>query len=137
MSPWSFLKNPFRAFKDTRTNGEVGIEKRRMQRIDTVIAIDCQNAKKGSRLFEIITCNVNVLGVMFFSPLKLSIGDVLEMKISLFFHLPRIIARGRVVWCRKKALFGHFRYEGGIEFITMTEKDKKTFQKFINKHWMN
>jgi hypothetical protein len=136
VNPWTYLRNGFGFPRRGQTHIEVVDEKRRTRRIDTALFVYCHNVKKADP-FEMMTCDVNVMGIKFSSPVRLKQGEVLEMKIVLFFHLPSIIARGRVVWCRKKALFGKFRYEGGIEFIQLSEKDKRTFQKFIDRHWMN
>jgi hypothetical protein len=107
-----------------------------MRRIDTVLTVYCQHIKK-RKSFEIITSDLNILGIRFLSPLKLHFDDVLEMKIHLSPNHPPVLARGRVVWIEKKSLFGHYRYEGGIEFLSIDERDRSRFQKFIDRHWMN
>jgi hypothetical protein len=134
-SLFSRKKNlPFR--NDTRPLGESFEDKRRMRRIDTVLAIYCENLKKG-KFYGIVTSNVNVLGVKFASSVRLPVGEILEMKIILFSYLPTIITRGRVVWCQKRPASGPFCFEGGIEFLHMSQEDRIRFQRFIDKHWLN
>jgi hypothetical protein len=129
------MPKKFLHLRDSRPPGELFEDKRRMRRIDTVLAIYCESIKRG-KFYGIITSNVNVLGVKFASAVKLRVGEELSMKIILTSFLPPIIARGRVVWCHRKD-HGPFSYEGGIEFFAISKEDKVRFQKFIDKHWMN
>jgi hypothetical protein len=122
--------------KDCRAEGASFEDRRRMRRIDTVLVINCENVRKG-KYYGIVTNNVNVLGVKFSSSVRIPVGEVLNMKIVLFFHLPRIITRGRVVWCHRKPSEGPFQYEGGIEFVNMQDEDRIRLQRFIDKHWIN
>jgi hypothetical protein len=108
-------------------------DRRRLERIRMLLTINCQSHEHVEP-FRIMTENVNTNGIKFVTSVKLYSGEVIAMKILLHSHFPNINVRGRVVWCDKKFMYGKSCYEGGIEFINMSEADGKYLQKFIDKH---
>ncbi|MDQ7825940.1 MAG: PilZ domain-containing protein [Candidatus Eremiobacteraeota bacterium] len=106
--------------------------KRNLRRIKMLLIVSCQS-REHQDPFQIMTDNVNVHGIKFVSTKKLFASEIISMKILLRSHFPTISAKGRVVWCDSRMMRGKSLYEGGIEFISISDEDARFFEKFIDK----
>ncbi len=108
-------------------------ERRRMDRIRMLLTINCQSSEQPDPI-RIMTENINVTGIKFISSTQLFFGEILNMNILLHSHFPNITVKGRVVWCNRKSVYGKTCYEGGVEFLTLSNEDRIYLQKFIDKY---
>lgn len=126
---WKLFKKG--AQKEEQPEVKSGEERRRMERIDMILTINCSIPGEMDH-FRIMTENVNVLGVKFTSAIELKSGQIIDMQILLKSHFPTIKVKGKVVWCARRETEGKPGFEGGIEFMPYDEEEKKFFQKFIS-----
>ncbi|MDQ7823979.1 MAG: PilZ domain-containing protein [Candidatus Eremiobacteraeota bacterium] len=108
-------------------------DRRKLKRIKMLLIVSCQSQEHQDP-FQLMTENVNVHGIKFVSSKKLFAGEIIAMKVLLHSHFPTISAKGRVVWCDRKMMYGKSFYEGGIEIISMSDEDTRFFEKFIDKY---
>lgn len=104
-----------------------GSDRRRMERIRRVVTIACRSVTEESE-FTIVTDNINMQGARFTASRKLSEGEILSLKLMLSTGQRNIEARGQIVWLREREANGTRFYEGGIEFIDLTKRDRKNLQ---------
>ena len=127
---WQLLKKFAKANSQAVDTAD---ERRRMERIRMLLTVNCQSYEH-EEPFRIMTENINIMGIKFISAVKLYIGEVIDMKILLHSNFPHIALKGRVVWCEKKNMYGKVCYEGGVEFVTINEEDKRYLNRFIEKY---
>jgi hypothetical protein len=130
---WQILKRGEKHTETSAAKSAATDDRRRLERIRMLLTINCQSHDHNEP-FRIMTENVNIQGIKYVTSTKLYPGEVIGMKILLHSHFPNINVKGRVAWCDKKFMYGKSCFEGGIEFINMSEADGKYLQKFIDKH---
>ena len=114
-----------------KSEEKAGIDRRRMERIDMILTINCSVPGEIDAL-RIMTENVNALGGKFISPVELKKDQIIHMKILLKSHFPTLNIKGRIVWCKAIEKDGRPCFEGGIEFLPYSEEEMSFFQKFID-----
>jgi len=132
---WNFLKKHVekKIANPVDESSVPGVERRRMARINLLLTISCTADGKGGS-FQIMTENVNILGIKFFSLVPLKKDQILSMQLLLQQNSAPLNAKGRVVWCAEIDKGGKKFFEGGIEFLPLCKADSDFFQKFIDTH---
>ena len=115
--------------KPPAKNCPVAIERRHLHRIKMELTIVC-HSKEHPESFRIVTENVNTSGIKFFSQTELTPGELLEM--TLLLHINNIEVKGKVIWCERKVLNSRRGYAGGLQFLTLSDRDKKYLDTFIH-----
>ena len=100
MAMWNFLKKHVeKKIADPPDESNIpGVERRRTARINLLLTINCTLEGKSST-FQIMTENVNILGIKFVSLMALKKDQILVMQLLLQRNSAPINVKGRVVWC--------------------------------------
>jgi hypothetical protein len=132
---WSFIKTELdkRHAHPLKESEIPGSERRRMARINLILTIHC-TLEGHSEQFQIMTENVNVLGIKFISMQQLERDSILNLRILLQSQSSPLLAKGKVAWCKEMHGNGRKFYEGGLEFLPLPDEDRIFFQKFIDMH---
>ncbi|MHC9538586.1 MAG: PilZ domain-containing protein [Vulcanimicrobiota bacterium] len=132
---WNFLKKHVekKIANPPDESNIPGVERRRTARINLLLTINCTLEGKSST-FQIMTENVNILGIKFVSLMALKKDQILVMQLLLQRNSAPINVKGRVVWCAEMEKNAKKFYEGGIEFSPLSKSDSDFFQKFIDTH---
>ncbi len=107
------------------------IDRRNSRRFKMFLPVHCQgNGFKEP--FEMKTENINTSGLKYITHTRLSMDEIVTMRIVLHAPFPTLEIKGRVVWCEEKLNGFLHHYEGGIEFIQMSGSDFSMLECFIN-----
>ncbi|GEM_PF-942764 len=132
---WNFLKKHVekKIANPPDESNTPGVERRRIARINMLLTINCTSEGRNDH-FQIMTENVNILGIKFVSLIALKKDQILAMQLLLKPNSAPVKVKGRVVWCAEMEKNTKKFYEGGIEFFPLIKSDSDFFQKFIDTH---
>ena len=106
-------------------------EKRRYKRVDTKLALQYRDLKKGSDLPKgSLLKNISEGGICFSSKQFMSLACRLVLDISLPNSVKPIKAISKVAWIRRLPLGD--QYELGNQFLEIAKEDKAQIVDFVN-----
>ncbi|MDQ7823976.1 MAG: PilZ domain-containing protein [Candidatus Eremiobacteraeota bacterium] len=112
-----------------------GTERRKASRFKMVLSLECSSPRSES-VFEVKSENVSTAGLNFISHHMLIADEILTIRIALHPALLSLEVTGRVVWCDERHSAAGLHYEGGIEFVNISDKDAKKLEFFIDRYYL-
>jgi len=112
-----------------------GTDRRKANRFRMLLSVECYSPENGDTL-KIKAENVSTAGLKFITHNKPFINELLTMRINLSSPFPSLEVTGRVVWCDERVSSGKLHYEGGIEFVYISEADIRILEFFIDRYYL-
>jgi hypothetical protein len=112
-----------------------GTDRRKANRFKMLLSVECYSPENGDTL-KIKAENVSTAGLKFITHNKPFINELLTMRINLSPPFPSLEVTGRVVWCDERVSSGKLHYEGGIEFVYISEADIRILEFFIDRYYL-
>lgn len=111
------------------------VEKRKFQRLSIQTEVVYNKEVTAKKEKKSLSKDISRGGICLIVYEKLEVSDILELKILLPDGIKPIQAKGRIVWVKKFLIEGPFgggdRYDVGIEFIKINNKEKTELDKFL------
>ncbi|MFH1621838.1 MAG: PilZ domain-containing protein [Candidatus Omnitrophota bacterium] len=111
-------------------------ERRKFVRLDLNTKVEWEKVNRDEPASEFKSKNISGGGICLITDEIINIGDTLNLKIDLP-TLKTIHAKGKVVWIEGFEIVGGRRekkYEAGIEFLDINDKDRQEIEKFVFSH---
>jgi len=111
-------------------------ERRKFVRLDLNTVVEWEKVNRDEPVGEFKSKNISGGGICLIMDEIINIGDTLNLKINLP-TLKIIHSKGKVVWVEGFEIVGGRRekkYEAGIEFIDINDKDREEIKKFVFSH---
>ncbi|MGV8124834.1 MAG: PilZ domain-containing protein [Candidatus Xenobiia bacterium LiM19] len=112
-----------------------GTDRRKANRFKMLLSVECYSPENGDTL-KLKAENISTSGLKFITHSKPFIDELLTMKICLSPPFPSLEVTGQVVWCDEKISAGTLHYEGGVEFVYISESDIKVLEFFIDRYYL-
>jgi len=97
--------------------------------IDVYFKVD--SAKESVKEEKTDSKNTSLEGVCLIINKPIEVDTILDLRFKLFKDVPEVRIKGKVVWNKKfdRASYDTINYEIGIQFIEISESDKKNIAK--------
>jgi len=112
-----------------------GTDRRKANRFKMFLSVLCYSPENRDTL-KFNAENISTEGMKFITHSKPFIDELLTMKICLSPPFPSLEVTGRVVWCDEKLSSGRLHYEGGVEFLYISESDVRILEFFIDRYYL-
>lgn len=112
-----------------------GTDRRKANRFKIFLSVECYSPENRDTL-KFKTENISTEGMKFITHSKPFIDELLTMKICLPPPFPLLEITGRVVWFEEKLSSGRLHYEGGAEFVYISESDARILEFFIDRYYL-
>ncbi|MHC9544978.1 MAG: PilZ domain-containing protein [Vulcanimicrobiota bacterium] len=112
-----------------------GTDRRKANRFKMLLSVECYSPENGDTL-KLKAENISTSGLKFITHSKPFIDELFTMRICLPSPFPSLEVTGRVVWCDEKLSSGKLHYEGGVEFVYISDSDIRILEFFIDRYYL-
>ena len=114
-------------------NGDLIEERRKFIRLNINVEIKYSLVNNTANKRVAQTKDIGAGGICFLADEPLNKGDILEINFLLPEVPPNVHAKGRVAWVKPFSIEGNKNtcYDTGIEFIDITDEDRKRINRYV------
>lgn len=125
------MSNDYQA--NNSQNGDLIEERRKFIRLNINVEIKYAVVSDKSAERTAQTRDIGAGGICILADEPLKKGDVLDINFLLPEVPPNVHAKGRVAWIKPFSIASeqNIRYDTGIEFIDITDEDRKRVNKYV------
>ena len=117
---------------------EANQERRKFQRLNALVDVVYNKISPAQKVEFSLTRNISKGGICLIAYDELKVSDMLDLNIYLPEDKITVHVIGRVVWVKDFVICDipkGKRFDVGIEFVQITEEDKKKIDKYVFGHF--